>query len=157
MDVLTFEVDRQRFAVAVTDVLEILRAVAIVPLPKAPLVVQGVIDRRGELVAVLDLRRRFGATRRPLHPDEHFIVLRAGTRTIALRVDRADAVVRVDDALVRPVADVVQRAEYVSGLATLPDGVVLIADALAFLTAAESAALDELLAGDARVPASVSA
>lgn len=145
MDVLGFQLDRNDYALPVASVREIVRATAIVPLPKAPLVIEGVINLRGEIVPVLDLRARFGAPRRSVHPDEHFIVLRAGERTIALRADQATGLRAVDDAQVRPIEAVVANTEYVAGLATLPDGVLLIADPEAFLSEAESAILNAAL------------
>lgn len=148
MDVLTFEVDGLRYALPVSSVREVLRATAIVPLPKAPPVVQGIINIRGELVAVLDLRMRFGAARRPVQADEHFVVVHAGARTVALRADRAVGLLEVDDAALQPVEPVVARTEYVAGLATLADGLVLIVDPAAFLSESEGIALSRAL--DAR-------
>ena len=145
MDVLSFEVDGHRYALPVSCVREVLRATAIVPLPKAPPVVQGIINIRGELVAVLDLRVRFGAARRPLQADEHFVVAQAGTRTVALRADRAVGLLQVDEAALRPIEPVVARTEYVAGLATLADGLVLIVDPAAFLSESEGVALSSAL------------
>lgn len=145
MDVLNFEVDGRRYALPVSCVREVLRATAIVPLPKAPPVVQGIINIRGELVAVLDLRMRFGAARRPVRADEHFVVVHAGARTVALRADRAVGLLQVDDAALRPIEPVVARTEYVAGLATLTDGLVLIVDPAAFLSESEGTALSRAL------------
>ena len=145
MDLLSFEVDRYPYALAVADVQEVLRAVAIVPLPNAPLVVSGIINLRGRVIPVFDLRIRFGAPHRPVHVDEHFIVLSAGERTVALRTDRAVGLIKVEEAHVALPGSVVRTSAFVAGLASLPDGVVLISDALSFLTEAESAELDEAL------------
>lgn len=145
MDVLSFEVGGHRYALPVSSVREVLRATAIVPLPKAPPVVQGLINIRGELVAVLDLRTRFGSPRRPVQVDEHFVVVHAGTRTVALRADRAVGLLQVDSAALRPIEPVVARTEYVAGLATLPDGLVLIVDPAEFLSESEGVALSRAL------------
>ena len=149
VDVLTFEVDRHRYALPVADVHEVVRAVAVVPLPKAPPVVQGIINLRGQVVPVLDLRTRFGLPARPLHLDDHLVVVRAGTRLVVLRADRALGLTRVDDHQIEPMTSVVPRAEYVAGLAKLPDGIVLISDPRAFLSEAESARLSEALSAGA--------
>jgi purine-binding chemotaxis protein CheW len=152
MDVLTFHVDRRPHAIAVTDVEEILRAVAVAPLPRSPRVVLGVINLRGRIVPVLDMRIRFGAPRRALRSDEHFVVVRAAGRIVALRTDRAVGLSRVSDEQIQPATAVTPNSSFVAGLASLPDGVLLIADAPSFLTEAESTRLDEALAardGDA--------
>lgn len=141
MEVLTFDVDRHHYAISVNDVREVVRASAIVPLPDAPPVIQGVIDYRGRVIPVFDLRVRFGAPRRPVQPDEHFIVIRAADRVVALRADRAVGLERVEESNVQPRAAVSVAGAYVAGLATLEHGVVLIADAHAFLSESESALL----------------
>ena len=146
IDVLTFEVDRARYAVHVGDVVELLRATAVVPLPKAPAVVRGAIDYRGLVVPVLDLRVRFGAPARPLHPDDHFIMVRTPHRTFALRTDCVTGLAAVHETAVQPIETVTSGSEFVAGLARLPDGLVMIADPQAFLSEAESSLLDDVLA-----------
>jgi purine-binding chemotaxis protein CheW len=53
---LTFELAGQRYALTATDVIEIQRAVAMVRLPRCPAIVEGAINVRGHLLAVLDVR-----------------------------------------------------------------------------------------------------
>lgn len=148
MDVLTFHVGVHRYAVAVSAVQEILRAVATVALPQAPPVVCGVINLRGHIVPVLDLRVRFGVPRRPIQPDENFIVLRVGSRMVALRVDRAEELLDVAQDQIAHISSVTPHTAYAEGLVALPDGLVFIADLPAFLSEAEAALLDEALDAD---------
>jgi len=145
IDVLIFDVERHRYAVRADDVHAVLRATAIVSLPDAPPVVQGVIDYHGRILPVFDLRTRFGAARRPLQADEQFIVVLAAERMVALRTDRAVGLVRLDDASIHSLNAVSAAGQYVEGLATLPDGLVLIADVHAFLSASETMMLDDAL------------
>ncbi|HUQ46390.1 MAG TPA: chemotaxis protein CheW [Gemmatimonadaceae bacterium] len=149
VDILTFQVGRHRYALNVADVHAVLRATSIVPLPRAPSVIQGVIDYRGEIIPVFDLRARFGAPRRPVQVDEHFVMVRARSRLVALRMDSAIDVAQIDERSVQPIGDVVPRTEYVAGLASLPDGIVLIVDAHDFLSESETALLDEAMTASA--------
>ena len=87
---LTFQIDDQRFGIALDDVAEVVRAVALARLPKAPPVVEGIVDFRGCAIVVLDIRSRFGLAARPLRPADHLVVARARERTVGLRVDRDD-------------------------------------------------------------------
>ncbi len=57
-------------------------------LPKAPQVIEGVLNFRGAAVPVLDIRTRFGLPLRPVRTTDHLIVARAGKRIAAIRVDR---------------------------------------------------------------------
>src|ERR1700687_6141499 len=88
-EVLVFEVGGQRYGLPTADVRELVRAVAITPLPNAPAVIEGVVNVRGRVPPVLDVRPRFRLPPKPLDPSDHFIVASAGPRGVILRVDGA--------------------------------------------------------------------
>src|SRR5438270_7042780 len=98
LEALVFEVEGQRYGLAAGAVRELLRMVAVVPLPGAPAVIEGVVNLRGAVVPVLDLRRRFGLPARAATPTDHLIVADAGGRAVALRVDRAVELVPLAEA-----------------------------------------------------------
>jgi purine-binding chemotaxis protein CheW len=141
LDVLLFEVNDQRYAIPIANVVEVVHAVAITPLPGAPLLVEGVVNVRGRIVPVLDTRSRFRQPPRALDPADHFIVATAGARTLALRVDRAVDLAVVDAAAAAP-------SGYLAGVAEVEGGLVLIRDVGAFLSEAEDFAL-EIALGEA--------
>jgi chemotaxis signal transduction protein len=87
--ILIFEIEGHSFGLPVPDIQELARVVTIVPLPLAPAVVEGVINLRGGVVPVLDLRARIGLPARELVPSDQLIVVRARGLTVAVRVDRA--------------------------------------------------------------------
>jgi purine-binding chemotaxis protein CheW len=138
---LIFELGGQRFGLDVAEVREIVRAVCPVPLPGAPLVVEGVINLRGRVVPVLDLRRRFRLPQRPLEPSDHLVIARAAGRLVALRVDRAVDLARVAAADVEDVAGVGPGA----CVAKLPGDLVHIQNLETLLSQAEATALDDAL------------
>lgn len=146
IDVLVFEVAEARCAVPLEQVREVVRAVAISPLPGAPSVIEGIIDYRGATIAVLDLRARFGLPAREPDPSESMVIARAGTRTVAMRVDAADWLAKVDPSIVDDAGPLTRGLRFV-GVARLPDGLALIHDLDAFLAEAESERLDAALAG----------
>jgi purine-binding chemotaxis protein CheW len=93
-EILVFEVDGRRFGLPAAEVRELLRAVAIVPLPMAPPAVEGVVNLRGRVVPVLDLRARLGLPARAVATTDHMIVAQSSGGLVALRVDRALDLVR---------------------------------------------------------------
>jgi purine-binding chemotaxis protein CheW len=145
-ELLVFEVGGQRFGLPAADVRELLRAVTLTPLPRAPAIVEGVINVRGVLVPVLDIRGRFRLPPKPPEPTDHLIVARAGGRLVALRVDRAVELARLEPAAVERAEAVVPGIAYVAQMAKLPDGLVLVHDLNTFLSHAEAADLAESLA-----------
>src|SRR5437588_10594891 len=95
-EILVFEVDGRRYGLPASEVQELLRAVAIVPLPLAGPAVEGVVNLRGRVVPVFDLRVRLGLPARAVAPSDHLIVAQSGGRLVALRVDRALDLVQLD-------------------------------------------------------------
>lgn len=144
MEVLIFQLSGQRYGVCVADVREVLRAVTFAPLPKAPAFVEGVINLRGALLPVLDIRMRFRLAPRPPAVSDHLVVAAAGDRLVALRVDGATDLITVDPEMIESPARVVSGTAYVTGVAKLPDGLVLIHDLRTFLSQTEADALAEL-------------
>lgn len=146
---LTFEVGGSRYALPARLLHEVVRAVAIAPLPKAPPIVEGVINVRGTVVPMLDIRRRFGLSPAPVAPEQHLLIAQAGSRVVALRVDRAVDLVSVDEAAIESAARAVPGVEYVAGIATLPDGLLVIHDLERFLSLEEAGQVDAAMAGTA--------
>lgn len=142
---LAFDLADRRLAIRALDILEVIRAVEIARLPKAPRIVEGVINVRGTLVPVVDVRARFGLPPSPVAPEQHFIVARAGPRSVALRVDRAVDVMGVPAAAIENARDVGPGMEYVAGIAKLPDGLLVIHDLERFLSLDEGDAVDAAL------------
>jgi purine-binding chemotaxis protein CheW len=125
--------------------MELVRATAITPLPGAPGVIEGVVDVRGCVLPVLDIRARFGLPAKALEPSDHFIVASTGARGVILRVDRATRLAYVEAASIQDPETLGAGSGYVAGVARLEDGLVLIHDLTTFLSAAEGGSLDEAL------------
>lgn len=142
---LVFEVDAVRYGIVLADVREVVRAVLITPLPDAPAVIEGVIDVRGEIVPVYDLRLRFGRPPRALDPDEHLVMAWTGERRVAMRCDRADWIERVPHAALHEAEAITRHGRQLTGVAMLPDGLVLVHDPASFLDEAERDSLEHAL------------
>ena len=96
IEILVFEIDGQRFGVRSADVVEVLQAATLSPLPQAPATIEGVLSLRGRVVPVLDTRRAVGLPAKRMQHTDHLIVVRAGGWTIALRADRATNLMRLE-------------------------------------------------------------
>lgn len=147
VDILRFHVADRRGALLLEDVVEVFRAMTVTPLPSSPDVIEGVIDLRGTILPVVGLRLRLGAPARELLPSDRLIVVRTKRRVIALRVDEADEVLHLPEEEIDQAMRSLDRRDMLAGAARLPDGVVLIFDVDAFLSATEHDVLDAAMAG----------
>jgi purine-binding chemotaxis protein CheW len=149
VQVLVVHVASVRCGFVLDDVIEVLPAVEIAALPGAPDVIGGVIDLRGDLVPVLDLRRRLGLPSRPPHYDDHIIVCSVGARSVAIWVDRAADVLTIASGDLVPL-DGVAQAGYMPGVTRRDDGLMLVYDVRSFLAADEALRLDTALSSAQR-------
>jgi purine-binding chemotaxis protein CheW len=139
--VVVFEVAAQRFGLQLDRVEQAVRIVEITPLPRAPAVVAGVVNVRGRVVPVIDMRRRFQLAQRASRLSDQLLVVDTPLRRLALWVDTVSGVenYRAQDFVAA--AAVVPGMESLRGIARLADGLVLIQDLEQLLTLAEEHAL----------------
>jgi len=109
--------------------------------------VEGLINFRGILAPVLNMRARFGLPARPASHTDYLIVAHAGPRLAAVHVEQAPELVSIAAEALEDIQKVVSGTAYVAGVGMLADGLVLVHDLASFLTQAESEALTEAVAG----------
>lgn len=156
METLVFQLASERCAVCLEEVDEVIFAVAHRLLPGAPDVVLGLINVRGRVVTLVDPRRRLGLSCRDPEIADHFILCRTPTRLLAMFVDRALEIVHIPTSSLESAQRLAPHAPLVTGVATLPDGLLLIYSLHRFLSPLEEEALDAALSSipetDARSP-----
>ncbi len=137
-----FVLDDAEFGLNASAVQEVVRAVAIAPVPTVTPLLEGVVNVRGQIVPVLDLRQRLDLPARALDSSQFLIIATAGTRRIALRVDHVLDLTTVAESDIDP-ATSVRGSRFVEGIARLKDGLIVIQDPGAFLSLDEGARFDE--------------
>ncbi len=146
--ILVFTLDEPMYALPLSAVERVVRAVEITPLPKAPGIVLGAINAQGRVIPVVDMRRRFRLPAREMLPDDRFIIARTARRLVALAADDVAGVHECSPGEMVIAADALPFAGYLQGVAKLEEGLVLITDLDAFLSLDEESLLDAALAGD---------
>lgn len=145
--VVEFALGDQLYALPLPAVERIVRMVSITPLPQAPAIVLGVINVRGRVMPVLNLRRRFRLPERDLVLTDLLVIGRTATRPVALVVDEVAGVREYSSQQAVAACDIVPGIEHAEGVAKLTDGLVLIHNLDKFLSLEEEAAIDQALEG----------
>ncbi len=96
VDLACFQVDDQVYGIDVLSVREILRSVATTPLPKAPRLIDGVVDLRGAVIPVVDLGRALGRSAVRETGDTRIALVEVDELVFGLRVDAAVDVISAD-------------------------------------------------------------
>ncbi|MBV9124766.1 MAG: purine-binding chemotaxis protein CheW [Planctomycetes bacterium] len=141
LEILVFEVGGQRHGLLSLHVQELLPVVTLTPLPQAPAHIEGIMNLRGRVVPVLDIRAWLRLPPKPPAPSDHLIVARTGDRLVALRVDRATELVRLERDQVEHSRSLGVEGLNTGLIAKLPNDLVPIHDLEWFLSPAELAAL----------------
>lgn len=145
-EIVQFEVDAQAYGLPAAQVEEVLPAIAPARLPRTPSIVEGVINLRGAIVPVLDLRARFRLQAKVTDVGDLMIVARAGGRRVAIRADRVIGLVELKPGDIHAAKTIFPTENHIAQIATGPEGVVLLHDLAHFLSRAESELLDGALA-----------
>lgn len=90
---VVFYLDDNIFAIPLSNVERIVRAVEVTCLPDAPEVLLGVFNMRGRIIPVIDMRNRFRIKKKDLEPWHQFIIVSNSRRTVALWVDGVSGVI----------------------------------------------------------------
>jgi purine-binding chemotaxis protein CheW len=98
LTLVRFALGEYHCALALEDVSEVLRVVAVTPLPVAPAFVEGVINRRGVVTPVIDLRKRVGLSCGPYDNTTRILITSIGGHSIGVIVDEVSNVVVIDEA-----------------------------------------------------------
>jgi purine-binding chemotaxis protein CheW len=123
---VVFTLDEQSFALNLSNVERIVRAVEVTPLPDAPEVILGVINIEGRVVPVVNTRKRLGMPEKDMELQDLFIIVREDGHRLALLADQVKPVLEVpDEELVSP-DRVLPGIGYVQGVAKIDDGMLVV-------------------------------
>jgi purine-binding chemotaxis protein CheW len=102
LHIVGFRVGRETYGVPITSLHEIVRVPEITAVPDAPDYMEGVINLRGKIVSVIDLRKRFGEAKATPNRRNRILVVEHGGRLSGLIVDSASEVIKIPAANVEP-------------------------------------------------------
>jgi len=102
LHIVGFQVGRETYGVPITSLHEIVRVPEITAVPDAPEYLEGVINLRGKIVSVMDLRKRFGQKQAALKRQNRILVVEHAGRLAGLIVDSASEVLKIPAEAVEP-------------------------------------------------------
>ena len=125
---MTFTIDTEEYGIDIMVVREIKGWAATTMIPNAPTHVRGVINLRGIIVPIFDLRARFGMGLTVPTNMHVVIIVAAGTRTIGLLVDTVSDIISVDPKAIRPVPEMGLPSEekFLEGLVAMDNRMVTL-------------------------------
>lgn len=126
--VILFTLDDLSYALPLVNVIRIIHAIAVSPLPKAPAIVEGIINVGGRIIPVVNMRKRFGLVSRAMSVDDNLIIVKTEKRELALWVDRVTGIQEIMPGKYAFTKTSLPYAEYIKGVAKTEEGIILIYD-----------------------------
>lgn len=142
---LTFALGSEEYGVGILNVQEIKGWSAVTPIPNTPAYVKGVMNLRGTIVPVIDLRLRLGMPAADQGPFTVIVVLSVGTRIVGTIVDAVSDVLTIPAADVQPAPSFGSAVDlrFIAGIARANDKLVVLLDVDAMLRHDDLEALDD--------------
>ncbi len=142
---ILFTLDDQQFVVPLASVESIARSVQITPLPNAPDVVQGVIDVRGRIIPVINIRKRFHFPEKELDLNDHLIIGRTLKQAIAFVVDNVEDIIDIPKDKIIEKQHILPGLDHVEGAAKIEGDLIIIHNIEKCLSIEEEQALNEVM------------
>jgi purine-binding chemotaxis protein CheW len=128
--IVVFELGDERYGLDIATVFEIIRHQPITAVPQAPAFVRGVINLRGRIIPVVDLRDRFGMAEGSLTKATRIVVCEAAGTRLGLIVDGVSEVLMIAAETIETTPDVAAAGDvgYLRGIAKLGDRLIILLD-----------------------------
>ena len=131
MKFLTFEIDNRTFGLPIKDVIEIIEVQTAMPVPEFPNYVKGIINTKGRVIPVIDVRLRFQLEEAEYTERTCIIVVSISSVEIGFIVDTVRAVIELEEDMLAPPPAITtdKVSKYITGVAKYEDGLIIILDA----------------------------
>jgi purine-binding chemotaxis protein CheW len=130
LQLVSFEIGDEEFGVDILKVQEINRMLEVTRVPNAPEYVDGVINLRGKVIPIIDLRRRFGMARKEHDKNTRIVVVELSGKVVGFVVDAVSEVLRIPRSVTEPPPSLVAgiEAEYITAVGKLEDRLLILLD-----------------------------
>lgn len=145
LQLVSFKIGDEEFGVDILAVQEIIRMHEITCVPNAPHFVEGVINLRGKVIPVIDLRKRLGLPERDYDKSTRIVVVEINGKIIGFIVDSVSEVMRIPRSITEAPPKMIGgvESEYITSVGKLDNRLLILLDLTKILSAQERTALTE--------------
>ncbi len=130
LQLVSFILANEEYAVDIIQVREIIRMVEITSIPNSPSFVEGVVNIRGKVIPIIDIKKRFNLTSEINEDDTRIVIVEIADMTMGIIVDAVSEVLRLPASAVEPAPSMVSAIdeEYIKGVGKLEDRLLILLD-----------------------------
>lgn len=146
LQLVSFKIGDEEFGVDILSVQEINRMLQITRVPNSPNFVEGVINLRGKVIPVIDLRVKLNMTRTEYSGDTRIIVVEINNQTVGFIVDSVKEVLRIPESIMEAPPELAAGVDsrYITAVGKLEDRLLILLDLEKVLLTEEQIVLEEL-------------
>ncbi|MBV8298968.1 MAG: chemotaxis protein CheW [Candidatus Eremiobacteraeota bacterium] len=144
IQVVSFKLGSEEYGVDIAQVQEINRMVAVTHVPRAPQFMEGVINLRGQLIPIIDLRARFGMPRADHTKNTRIVVTEIGAKRVGMVVDSVSEVLRLPLEQIEPAPEMITgvETEYIRGVGKIEERLIILLDLARIISGSEKRELE---------------
>ena len=146
LQLVTFLIEEEEFAVDILNIQGINMMMDITKVPNSPEFVEGIINLRGQVIPVIDLRKRLNLSQIDFTKDSRIIVVEIDDKVVGFIVDKVKEVLRVNSNITEPPPPMVSGvgSEFITAVAKLEDRLITLLDLQKLLSLDEMNKLEEI-------------
>jgi len=144
---VVFMLGDEKYGVDILNVSTISEYLEITKVPDAPNYVEGIINLRGDIIPVINLKKRFSIAEKEISDETRIIIYSIKGVAIGFLVDEASQVMRINDEDVEPTPSILRGSdrEYISGVGKQDGRIIIILDFAKILSESERAEITKLI------------
>ncbi len=147
LQLVSFSIGEEEYGVDILKVKEINRMLDVTHVPNAPEYVDGVINLRGKVIPIINLRRRFNMDRKERDKHTRIVVVELSGKVVGFVVDAVREVLRIPSSITEPPPSLAggARSEFITAVGKLEDRLLILLNLEKTLTEQEQAAMDQVM------------
>ena len=145
---VNFVVCKEEYGIPILCVHEIIRYESLTKIPQSPEFVEGVLNLRGQVIPVVNLRKKFGLPETDLNNSTRIIVVDVDGQLTGIVVDEVSEVLQISEEQISPAPKMSTKldTDFISGMGKINDGLVILLDIKKILTNQEKEILEKIIA-----------
>ncbi len=147
LQLVSFKIGSEEFGVDILNVQEINRMITITKVPNSPEFVEGIINLRGRVLPVIDLRVKLGLPKRDYDKDTRIVVVDVEGKTVGFLVDAVSEVLRIPKNITEAPPEIVAgiNSKYITAIGKLEDRLLILLDLNKLLVEEEKELIEEMV------------
>lgn len=144
--IVIFKLNDEEFCVDIMDVLEIIRMQTITKVPDVPSFVEGIINLRGTVIPIIDLKKRLKLKLTDYDDDTRIIIIKINEKSVGFIVDSVTEVLHVENDSIKEAPDIIAGIgkEYIESVVSYDDRLIINLDLEKILTENEKKEIEEM-------------